>query len=356
MPQDLHSTRRNRASGRYRARVVGGFLGLLLATFGVQCARAQSPEAFYRGKQVRLIVGSDVGGAYDGYARLIANYLPRYVPGQPSVLVVNMPGAGSMIAMNNVANIAAKDGTTIASIHSDTVIAPLFHPDKAKYDSRKLNWLGAPVTTTYTIAVWHTAPVQTLDQLFTKELIVAASGGDSITLPLLANALLGTKFKIVQGYKSAALGLLAIERGEAEGQAGNAWGFLKLVAADNLRDKKLRVIGSYGLRPNPELPDVPFVMDYAKTQQQKDGLSLILAEQDFGWPYVMAAEVPADRVEAMRNAFDSVMRDPDFIADAKKGGLELSPTRGVDQAALINKAFDTPKETIDLVSRIVGDQ
>ena len=340
---------------RYGQFAIAALLAGSLQIANAQTSFAQSVEDFYRGKQIRLVIGSDVGGAYDGYGRLISTYIPKYIPGQPSVLVQNMPGAGSMIAMNHVANIAPKDGTVIAAIHADTVIAPLFHPEQAKYDSRKLNWIGAPVTATYTIAVWHTAPVQTLDQVFSKELIVAASGGDSITLPLLVNALLGSKFKIVQGYKSASAGLLAIERGEAEGQAGNAWGFLKLAAANNLRDKKLRVIGSYGLRPNPELPDVPFVMDYARTQQQKDGLGLILAEQDFGWPYVLAAEVPSDRVQALRDAFDATMKDPDFIADAGKARLELSPTRGVTQAELIRKAFETPKETVDLVKKIVGE-
>jgi tripartite-type tricarboxylate transporter receptor subunit TctC len=318
-------------------------------------ASAQSGPEFYRGKQIRMVVGSDVGGAYDAYARLVAKHLGRFIPGEPSFLVQNMPGAGSMVALNHVANLAPKDGTVIAGIHADTVLAPLFHPEKAKFDSRRLNWLGAPVTMSYVLAVWHTAPAQSLDQIFNTELIVAAAGGNSITLPLLTNALLGTKLKIVRGYKSSAAALLAIERGEAEGIAGNAMGFLKLVAASNLRDNKLRVIGSFALHPTAELAGVPLLMDYAKTTEQKEALSLILAEQDFGWPFVMAPDIPADRVQVMRDAFDATMTDPGFRADAQKGGLEISPTRGIEQAALINRAFETPAAIVEQVKRIVGE-
>src|SRR5262249_21035230 len=284
----------------------------------------------------------DVGGGYDAYARLLAKHMGRFIPGEPSFLVQNMPGAGSLVALNHVANIAPKDGTVIAGIHSDTVLAPLFHPERAKFDSRRLNWLGAPVTMSYVLAVWHTAPVQSLDQTFKTDLIVAGAGGNSITLPLLFNALLGTKLKLVRGYKSSAAALLSIERGEAEGTAGNAFGVLKLVAANNLCENKLPVIGSFALHPTEDLAGVPLLMDYAKTPEQKEALSLVLAEQDFGWPFVMAPDIPPDRVQLMRDAFDATMKDAGFRADAQKGGLDISPTRGVDQAALINRAFETP--------------
>src|SRR3954469_6175101 len=229
--------------------------GVVVALTGwtMGAADAQPASEFYRGKQIRLVVGSDVGGAYDAYARLIAKHMSKQIPGEPSFLVQNIPGAGSLVALNHVANIAPRDGTVLAGIQADAVLAPLFHPEKAQFHSRRLRWLGAPVTMSYTMAVWHPAPVQSLDQIFTTPLVVAAAGGNSVTLPLLTNELLATKFKIVRGYKSSAAALLAIERGEAEGIAGNALGFLKLVAANNLRDGKLRVIGSFALRPTPEL-------------------------------------------------------------------------------------------------------
>ena len=336
------------------SRVLFVALGLIGITARGQAA-AQTANDFYRGKQIRIVVGSDAGGGYDASARLLAAHIGKHIPGAPSFIVQNMPGAGSLTALNHVVNIAPKDGTVIAAIHGDTVTAPLFHPEKARFDSRRLNWLGAPVTSTYVVSVWHTAPVQTFDQIFTTELIVSAAGGGSITLPLLTNALLETRFKIVRGYKSAAAGLLAIERGEAQGNAGDALSFLKLAGANYLRDDKLRVIASYGLKPNAELAGVPLVIDYAKTPIQKEALSLVLSEQEFGWPYVMTSEVPADRVQIMRDAFDATMKDPGFIAEAKQRGLDSIPARGLEQAELVNRVFNTRKEIVEQVKRIVGE-
>ncbi len=329
-------------------------IALAWAALIVGRADAQSAADFYRGKQITIVVGSDAGGGYDAYARTIADVMPKYIPGNPSFIVQNMPAAGALVAANYVANIAPKDGTVIAAIHADTVLAPLFHPEQAKFDARRLNWLGAPVTITTTVAVWRTAPVQTFDQVFDKELIVAAAGGDSITLPLLTNALLGTKFKIVQGYKSAAEGLLAIQRGEAQGVAGDALSFLKLVGGNYLKSGDLRVIATFALRPDSELAGIPSVMDFAKTAEQKQALSVILSEQDFGWPYFMAADVPADRIAIMRKAFDATMKDPNFLAAAKKRGLDVRPTTGLDQAKVIGQTYATPKEVVQQVEKITG--
>jgi tripartite-type tricarboxylate transporter receptor subunit TctC len=266
-----------------------------------------------------------------------------------------MAGVGSLIALNHVVNVAPKDGTVIAAIHPDAIIAPLFHPDQAKFDSRRLVWLGSPVTITYVVTVWHTAPVRTFDDLFKRELIVAASGGDSTVLPLLTNGVLGTKFKVIQGYKSASAGMLAIERGEAQGNGGDALNALKSVHSDYLRTGTLRIIASYGLRPNPELSGVPRVIDYAKTPEQRQELMLILSNHDFGWPYVMAPGVPADRARVLREAFQATMKDSAFRAEAAKRKLEISPVRGENQAALVQKTFATPPEIVERVKRIVGE-
>ena len=273
----------------------------------------------------------------------------KHIPGGPSFIVQNMPGAGSLTALNHVANIAPKDGTVMAAIHDDTVIAPLFHPDKAKFDSRRLNWLGAPVTATYVVSVWHTAPVQRFDQIFTTDLIVSAAGGGSITLPLLTNALLGTRFKLVRGYKSAAAGLLAIERGEAQGNAGDA---LEL-PQDRRRQlsqgrqashhRELRAQAESGAEGRADGDGL------RQDANQKEALTVILSEQNFGWPYVMAADIPAERVKAMRDAFDATMNDPAFLADANKRGLDVDATQGLEQAKLIDQVFATRKEIVEQV-------
>jgi tripartite-type tricarboxylate transporter receptor subunit TctC len=311
---------------------------------------------FYRGKQMRIVVGSDVGGGYDAYARAIAAHLGRFVPGNPSFVVQNMPGVGSLIAVNHVTNVAPKDGTVIAAFNPSVVTTPLFRPDQAKFDARRFNWLGTPITIAYTAVVWHTAPVQTFDQLFTTELLVASAGGASRTLPLLSNGVLGTKFKVVQGYKSSSAGMLAIERGEVQGNGGDALNNIKAVHADLLRNKTLRIIASYTLKPHPELGGVPMVIDYAKTREEKAALTLVLASQDIGWPYMMAPGVPADRVEAVRNAFAALMKDPEFLADAGKRKLDISPARGEDQARLVGEILDTPRDIVEQVKQIVGDQ
>jgi tripartite-type tricarboxylate transporter receptor subunit TctC len=326
-----------------------------IAQSDTQSSKLESVEDFYRGKQIRVVVGSDAGGGYDAYGRLVAAYIGKYIPGNPNIIVQNMAGAGSMIATNHVANVAPKDGTVIGAIHPDAVTAPLFRPDKAKYDSRKFIWLGSPVSITYTVTVWHTAPIKTFDELFTKELIVASSGGESTVLPLLANGVLGTKFKVITGYKSASAGFLAIERGEAQGNGGDALNALKSVHGDRLRDGTVRIIAAYGMKPNPELAGVPRVLDYAKTPEQREELSLIFSTDDFGWPYIMAGEVPADRARAVQAAFEKAMTDKDLLADAAKRRLDITPVRAEEQAKLVADTFNTRAEVVEKVKRMIGE-
>ena len=320
----------------------------------VPAAKAEVVD-FYRGKQIVIIVGSDVGGGYDAYARLVAAHVGRFIPGRPSLLVKNMPGVGSMLAVNHVVNVGPTDGTMIGAINPSAITAPLFRPEQARYDAGRFNWLGSPVTVTFTAVVSDKAPVQTFDQLFTTELIVGSAGGASRTLPLLANGVLGTKFKVIQGYKSAGATMLAIERGELQGNGGDALSNLKAVHAERLRNKTLRIIVSYGLRPNSELEGVPMLMHYAKTQAQRQALLLVLANQDIGWPYIMAPGVPVDRVSALRNAFDAMLGDPDFRSEAARRKLDISPARGEDQAKIVRQILDTPPDVVDAVRRLVGE-
>ena len=326
---------------------------LLCVTSGLSLATEVGD--FYRGKQIRIVVGSDAGGGYDAYARLIATHLGNFIPGSPSFVVQNMPGAGSLIALNYVANVAPKDGTTIAAINPTAITIQLYHPEQAKYDARSLNWLGAPITITYIAGAWHTAPVQSVQDLFERELIVGSAGGASLALPLLANGILKTKFKVIQGYKSAGAAMLAMEKGESQGNGGDALNNLKAVHADLLREGKLRIILSYGLKPNAELPGVPLAIDLAKTDRQKQALRFALANQDIGWPYVMAAGVPAERVDAVRSAFSAMVQHPAFLADAKIRKLDINPASAEDQAALTRAILDTPPDVVEEVKRIVGE-
>ena len=325
--------------------------------FLIAGAQAQADVAdFYRGKQMKIVVGSDAGGGYDAYARLVATHLGNFIPGSPSFVVQNMPGVGSLIALNYVANVAPKDGTVIGAINPTAVTMQLFHPEQSKYDAAKLNWLGAPITITYIATAWKDAQVQKAEQLFSTELIVGSAGGASLTLPLLVNGVLGMKFKIIQGYKSNGAAFLAMEKGETQGNGGDALNNLKAVHWDLVRDNKLRIILSYGLKRNPDIPDVPMAIDFAKTDQQRAALRLALSNQDIGWPYVTAPDVPAERVEALRGAFEKMVQDAAVLSDAKTRKLDINPAKGADQLALVKGILTTPRAVVEQLRPIIGDQ
>jgi hypothetical protein len=267
-----------------------------------------------------------------------------------------MPGVGSLIALNYVTNVAAKDGTVIGAINPTAITTQLFHPEQSKYDAAKLHWLGAPITITYVASAWQTAPVQKAEQLFSTELIVGSAGGASLTLPLLVNGVLGMKFRIIQGYKSSGTAFLAMQKGETQGNGGDALNNLKAVHRDLLRDDKLKIILSYGLKPNPELPGVPMAIDFAKTDQQRSALRLALSNQDIGWPYVLAPEVPTDRISALRSGFESMMKDASFLADARARRLDIDPANGAEQLELVKDILNTPKKIVEQLRPIIGEQ
>jgi hypothetical protein len=317
--------------------------------------RAATNE-FYRGRQIRIIVGADAGGGYDAYARLVADHLGDFMPGRPTFVVQNMPGVGSLIALNYIANVAPQDGTVVGAINPTAVTEQLFNPSKAKYDSATLNWLGSPIAITYVASVWRNAPVQRAQQLFDTELVVGSAGGASLTLPLLSNGVLGTKFKVIQGYKSSGAAMMAMEHGETQGNGGDALNNLKAVHADLLRDGKLRIIMSYSAKPNPELRGIPLAVDFAKTDRQRAALRLALSNQELGWPYVMAADVPKDRLGTVQAAFDAMMRDPAFLSDAAKRKLDILPVSGNAQKAIVTAILRTEPGVVELVRSITGGQ
>lgn len=334
------------------SRCVSSGLAGCLCIFDV--AHADVSE-FYAGKQLRIVVGSDAGGGYDSYARTIADHLGKSIPGRPTFIVQNMPGAGSLVAVNYVANIAPKDGTIIGAINPATVTAPLFTPARAKFDPRNFNWLGSPVAVSFVAVVWHSAKLQSFDELFTSELITSSSGGASSVLPLLTNEVLGTKFKVAHGYKSAGAAMLALERGEAEGNGGQTLSNLKATFGHLLAEKKLRILVSYDVKSNPELPGVPRVIDYAKSQDQKDALNLVFATHALGWPYMLADGIPADRIEALRVAFRGTLSDKSFLDDAAKRKLDIIPVPWEEQTKLVENIFRTPESVVARVRGIVGE-
>jgi tripartite-type tricarboxylate transporter receptor subunit TctC len=319
---------------------------LLLICLAPACA--EDAAEFFRGKTVRIIVGVGVGSGYDLNARLLARHLPTYIPGHPTVIVQNQPGAGSLTMTNQLSVAGPFDGTAIGASFNGMPTTPLLQPAAAHFDPNKLIWLGSTNRETQVTYVWHTAPVQSLDDLKTKELIVGAQapGSTQYDFPVLANALFGYKFKVITGYESTPKIHLAMERGEVQGNGATNWTTLKLLNSDWIAGKKVKVLGQWGLKKHPDLPDVPLVLDLAKTDADKQALRLALARLEYGRPFFLPPGVPAERVEALRRAFDAAMKDPELVAEAEKSKIEIDPVRGEEVAELVKQVNATPSEVV----------
>ncbi len=323
--------------------------------FGIAClalaipARAQEDvAAFYRGKQVRLIVGTGAGGGYDLFARAVARHIGSHIPGNPSVIVQNQAAAGGLVMTNQLYSLGPKDGTVIAAPINGLPTAPLLEPTGAHFDAARLNWIGSTNRETYVAFAWHTAPVQSLAELMRRQLIVGATaaGTTLVDFPLVTNAILRTKFKVVRGYDSTPQINVAMERGEVEGIGGIGWQSVKTQVPQWIADGKITVIAQYGLHRDPELADAPTMLELAKTDADRAALTMMFARTEYGRPYFAPPDVPPGRIEALRRAFDATMRDPDFMADAAQLQLELSPMRGEEVQDLVAKLARTPPEVV----------
>ena len=335
------------------ARVMRVFF-LLLATLLIFVpAHAAEPSAPFRGKTIRIVVGASAGGGFDAYARLLAAHLGRHLAGNPSVIVQNMTGAGSLLAANYIANVAPKDGTVIGAINPAIVTDLLFYPERFRFDPKRVKWIGSALRETHVATAWHLAPVQTFDQVLQKEFVVAGAGGSSTTYPQLLNGVLGTRFKVVAGYAGTAEGNLAMERREVDGNAGITWASVKATQGQALRDNKVRILAQFGLAKHPELPNVAWIYDYVRNDADRAALNLVFGTQEFGRPYIVAEGVPDTTVAVLRAAFDATMSAPEFRADAARRVLDLDPTAGVEIQRLVEDIHRTPPAVVDRVRKLV---
>ena len=326
-------------------------LATLLLLILLAPARAEDVADFFRGKTVRIVVGVGVGSGYDLNARLLARHLPNYIPGHPAVIVQNQPGAGSLTMTNQLFVAGPFDGTAIGASFNGMPTTPLLQPAAAHFDPNKLIWLGSTNRETQVTYVWHTAPVQRLEDLKTTELIVGAQapGSTQYDFPVLANALFGYRFKVITGYESTPKIHLAMERGEVQGNGATNWTTIKLLNANWIDEKKIRVLGQWGLKKHPELPDVPLVLDLAQNDADRQALRLALARLEYGRPFFLPPGVPAERVAALRRAFDAAMKDPELVAEAEKSKIEIDPLGGEAVAELVKQVNATPP---DVVARV----
>jgi tripartite-type tricarboxylate transporter receptor subunit TctC len=333
-------------------------LAFAILAAAVASAPAQDVAAFYHGKTLRIIVGVGVGSGYDLNARLLARHLGKHVPGQPAVIVQNQPGAGSMSMTNQLVAAGPFDGSVIGAPFNGMPTTPLLQPAAARFDPNRLNWLGSTNRETQVTYVWHTAPVQSFDELAAKELIVGAQapGSTQYDYPMLANAIFGTRFKIVTGYESTPKIHLAMERGEVHGNGATNWSTLKLLNAGWIADGSVKLIAQWALKKHPDLPDVPLVLDRAKTESDRQALLLALARLEYGRPFFLPPDVPAERVAALRRAFDATMKDPAFLADAEHMKIDIDPLSGEEVAALVRQVAATPPDTVARVRAAMGMQ
>jgi tripartite-type tricarboxylate transporter receptor subunit TctC len=311
-------------------------------------ARAAGVEDFYKGRTLQVVIGYSAGGGYDLYARALAHHIGRHLPGNPSATAQNMPGAGSLKAANYLYAVAPRDGTLFGIIGRGMAMEPLIGFGDVKFDARKFTWLGSAGDQVSVCATWHSAKVRSWNDALSTPFTVGAegSGSDPDIFALMLRNMFGLKLKLVTGYPGGNEISLALEQGEVDGRCGWSWSSIKLAKPAWIADKKLNFIVQMSLARSPELPDVPLVMDYAKDERQRDILKLVLSRQAMAWPFVAPPEIPFDRKQALRAAFDETMRDPAFIAEATKAQLEVNPTRGTDLEKVIDELYQVPPDTI----------
>jgi tripartite-type tricarboxylate transporter receptor subunit TctC len=321
-----------------------GFVACATTGFVAPCAA----QDFYKDKTVEMIVSTGVGGGLDNNARLVARYLPAHLPGKPTIVVRNMPGAGHVRAANYLFNQAAKDGTSIATLIPAFVLAQVLDGRGMQFDAAKFQWLGSTSSSNSTVYVWSATGVRSVDDVKAKEVLMGATGAGSYTTlyPTVMNNILGTKFKIIAGYQSAAEVNLAMERGEIEGRAGNNFNSLKAENAEWLRSGKIRLIAQVGLTREPEFPDVPLISDFAKAPSDHEIMKLFSADVVIGRPFLAPPGVPPERIKILRDALDAVVRDPGFLADAKTAGLDVIPVGGLEIQKVVEDLVHTPADVI----------
>jgi tripartite-type tricarboxylate transporter receptor subunit TctC len=329
-------------------------IGLGAAAFLPQAAAAQDVEQAFRGKQIRLLIGSSPGGGYDLFARTIAPHWSRHIPGNPTFLPQNMPSALSLQVANNVFSLAPKDGTVIGVVNPQIASRALLDSANARYDARQFTWIGSALRE-YQIMVARTdAPVKTFDDAFKTELMVGGSGGATDTFPIITNAILGTKFKVITGYPGTREVNLAMERGEVQGNGAITWASIKSTMTAMLAEKRINLIVQFGLKDHPDLPQVPNALKYATTPEQRDALMLLFATQEFGRPYIAPPGLPAPIAAALRRSFMAAMHDPAFLEEAQRRGLDVDPTPGEEINSLVTQLYNTPPATVQKVREIFG--
>jgi tripartite-type tricarboxylate transporter receptor subunit TctC len=314
---------------------------VITAASGTASAQSQSVAQFYKSTQVQILVGHDAGGGYDVYTRTLARHLADHIPGKPTIVVKNVLGAGGLKNIDGLYHTAPRDGSVFGLSDRGFVIEPLLGNKAAQFDPTKMGAIGSIGRQTPTCALWHGAKAKSLKDAFTTETLIGGTGPSATTIyPAILNAVLKTRFKIISGYKGSGEIMLAMEKGEVEGVC-LSWDTLKTLKPDWLANGTLKVIVQMALEPNPEIKDVPTAVAFAPSEEDRQMLAFYFGPNDMGRPYIAPPDVPADRLTALRRAFDATMKDPAFLADAKKTKMDVDPMTGEDMQKLIKDIYTT---------------
>jgi tripartite-type tricarboxylate transporter receptor subunit TctC len=322
---------------------------LALALAGT-AAQAQGLEQFYRGKNLDLVIGYPPGGSNDIWGRILARHLGKHIPGNPNIVPRNTPGAGSFLALNQMYNAVAKDGTSIAIGAPTAVLDEKLGTQGVRFKTSELGWLGRVDSLVNMVAMWHTVPVKTFADAQQRESTLSGTGvGSTVSVyPIVMNNVFKTKFKLIMGYRGSNDAMLALERGEVEGHS-TSWVAMKVAHPDWIREKKVSLLVQFSLKRHPEMADVPTAVELARNDEERAVLSAIMVAAEVGTAFFTTPRVPADRLNALRRAFDATVKDPEFLADAQKTTLTVNPMTGEDLQKLVAQVSDLSPELLEKV-------
>jgi tripartite-type tricarboxylate transporter receptor subunit TctC len=321
-------------------------------------AGAESVAEFYRTHSLSIVIGVTVANGYDSYGRAVGRHIGKHIPGNPTVVPLNKPGAGSLTAANYIYSVAPKDGSVIGIFNRSVAVAPLLGTPGALFDARKFTWIGSGGNEVSLCVAWHTAAVKTWDDLMANDFVVgtAGPGSDSGVYSQLIKTLFAPKMKIINGYPGGAELEKAIETGEIDGRCGWSFDAAKASQPSWFSEKKINVLVQLGLHKSKELPDVPLIVDLGKTHEQRQMLKFVFSRQEIGWPFTAPPDIPEDRKLALRQAFEETLRDPEFLDDARKLGLDVNLITGPAVENLIDEIYRTPADVVAKVRSLLTPQ
>jgi len=342
MHAGMHKKHKSRRGGDSILR--GALLAIAASLIAATSTKAEPSVAdFYKNKNIDVYIGFSTGGLYDINARVLSRYMGRHIPGNPTLVPRNMAGAAGIRLANWLHEVAPKDGTAIGTFARGIAFNPLLGQPAGPIVATKINWIGSTNDEVSVCAARRESGITRFDQVFERELIIGSTGGsgDDEQMPRIMDGVLGTKFRTVSGFPGGAEIKLAMQRGEVSGRCGWSWSSVKATEAEWLKDKSISILVQLSLRRHPDLPDTPLVTDFVKTDEDRQIFKVVLARQVMAWPFAAPPGVPADRVAALRKAFDETLKDPEFLAEAEHLNLEITPVSGERIQSLIEDVYRT---------------